>query len=257
MNTFEGLYMIADGGSSGICLSSPYDCDVYLIEGKGGYVIIDCGAGLAPERIQQNLAESGHEGWDCATILLTHGHADHSGGAFWFWKHTGAPIYALDETVGFVGRGEVEGISLLKAIRTEDYRFKTCPVQVAPGEQTVEIAGLSFLPIPTAGHTVGHCAWQVKLGEKTCLFSGDCIFVGGAISILPTWNCSPLAYKKSIERLLQVDNDGLFPSRHGFMIKGARPRWRKPIAGFRDWSFLPAGIRTKVISMRQYGKDKR
>jgi hypothetical protein len=83
MKICDGIYLIASG-STGCGLSNPFDCDVYLVESFAGtkgpglkgpyvpYVIVDCGVGLEPERIKQNLEESGHRPEDCTAVLLTH-----------------------------------------------------------------------------------------------------------------------------------------------------------------------------------------
>jgi glyoxylase-like metal-dependent hydrolase (beta-lactamase superfamily II) len=228
MKIHAGIYLIASG-SAGCGLSNPYDCDVYLLESSAGpkaYVIIDCGAGLDPERIKQNLAESGHKPENCAAVLLTHSHADHSGGAAWLSEYTGAKVYALDETAACVTRGDVNAMALPQAIQAgvypEDYRFRPCEVSAVEADKPFEAGGIPFFPAATPGHSRGHCAWLARAGGKGCLFSGDLVFADGKISLLPTWDCSPAEYMRSIEKIAALDFDALFPSHHGFLLTGGK-----------------------------------
>jgi glyoxylase-like metal-dependent hydrolase (beta-lactamase superfamily II) len=43
-------------------------------------VMLDCGGGFAPQQFERNLAAAGRRPEQVATVLLTHGHADHYGG---------------------------------------------------------------------------------------------------------------------------------------------------------------------------------
>jgi glyoxylase-like metal-dependent hydrolase (beta-lactamase superfamily II) len=228
MKVCDGVYLIASG-AAGCGLSNPFDCDVYLLESPAGpdsYVIIDSGAGFEPERIKQNLTESGHKPEGCAAVLLTHSHADHSGGAAWLSAYTGAKVYALAETAAYVTAGDLEAMALPQAVRAgvypEDYRFSPCKVLPVEAGRRFEAGGISLLPIATPGHCKGHCAWLAEAGGKRCLFSGDLIFADGKISLLPTWDCSPAEYMDSIEKFASLDFDALFPSHHGFLLEGGK-----------------------------------
>jgi glyoxylase-like metal-dependent hydrolase (beta-lactamase superfamily II) len=237
MKICDGIYLIASG-SAGCGLSNPFDCDVYLVEASAGtegsgpqgpyvsrvsYVIVDCGAGLEPERIKQNLEESGHRPEDCAAILLTHSHADHSGGAAWLSGYTGAKVYALDETAAYVTNGDLDAMALPQAIRAgvypADYRFRPCEVFPVEADKPFDAGGIPLFPAATPGHAKGHCAWLAEAGGRRCLFSGDLVFADGKISLLPTWDCSPAEYMGSIEKAASLDFGALFPSHHGFLLE--------------------------------------
>jgi glyoxylase-like metal-dependent hydrolase (beta-lactamase superfamily II) len=237
MKICEGIYLIASG-AAGCGLSNPCDCDVYLAEAwprsgegssperKGPYVIIDSGAGLEPERIKRNIAESGHEPEGCAAILLTHAHADHSGGAAWLSVYTGAKVFALEETAAYVTRGDLEALALPQAIQAgvypADYCFSPCQVYAVEADRPFEAGGILLRPIATPGHCTGHCAWLAEINGRGCLFSGDLIFSNGKISLLPTWDCSPAEYMRSITKTASLDFTALFPSHHGFLLEGGK-----------------------------------
>jgi glyoxylase-like metal-dependent hydrolase (beta-lactamase superfamily II) len=245
MKLTERIWMIASG-SAGVGLTNTFDCNLYLINGDNGtYVLIDCGAGLETQRIKKNLTAAGFHPRDCEAILLTHGHADHSGGAAWLCEYTGAAVYALPETALYVSEGDLRGIALREAIGAgiypENYQFVPCPVTPFKDGDVLSAGGLKFQAISTPGHCSGHCSWLVELDQKKYLFSGDLIFPGGTISLQPIWDCSPIAYARSIERLLEFDFDGLIPSHHGFLLE----RGKEPLEAARCYfqrMVMPPGV---------------
>ena len=72
---------LVGSGMLGLSLTDEYDCNVYLLDGGTECALVDIGAG---HRLQPLLDEIDRDGPDpgrIARILLTHKHADHSGGA--------------------------------------------------------------------------------------------------------------------------------------------------------------------------------
>lgn len=76
----------------------PSSCNVYLIRDGAGAVLVDAGLGVEPslgellKAIGQALAEWGQSLPDLHTILLTHTHTDHAGGAIPIARLTGARV---------------------------------------------------------------------------------------------------------------------------------------------------------------------
>ncbi|MDR2587819.1 MAG: MBL fold metallo-hydrolase [Spirochaetales bacterium] len=245
MKLTEGLWVIG-GGGAGFGLTNPFDCNVYLVKGNGGYVLIDCGCGLEAHRVKDRLLDSGFRPKDCRAILLTHAHADHAGGAAGLAAYTGSLVYALAETASYVSEANREAISLPQAIKAgvypADYVFSGCPVNPASDGEVLEAAGLEFRAIATPGHCSGHCAWLTELAGVRYLFSGDLIFPGGAISLQPLWDCSPLAYSKSVEKLMNVDFEALIPSHHGVMLKDGKEAVRRAHACFEKLVMPPGPV---------------
>jgi len=72
------------GGRFGFGLSAPLDCHIYLLDGGDELALVDAGIGGSVGDTQQILANIEAEGYDpdnVSTLLLTHYHADHAGGA--------------------------------------------------------------------------------------------------------------------------------------------------------------------------------
>jgi Metallo-beta-lactamase superfamily len=83
---------LAASGTLGISLTHDNDCNVYAVRCGSKYLLIDCGVGLQPETIAQNLAADGVRPGDIERLLLTHYHLDHCGGAHWFRENFGAAV---------------------------------------------------------------------------------------------------------------------------------------------------------------------
>jgi hydroxyacylglutathione hydrolase len=103
----------------------------------------------------------------CAAILITHGHWDHLGGVADLAEATGAPVHmASDESV------------LLEDVNS----FSPPGVELRPytpevglqGDETLELAGITFQTLRVPGHSPAHLAYYAE----GSLFSGDLVFAG-------------------------------------------------------------------------------
>ena len=125
-------------------------------------VVVDPGGDAA--RIQRELAEMGSR---CMAILITHGHWDHLGGVADLAESTGAPVHMAEE----------------ERVLLEDLNSFTPPgVQLRPyvpqvvlrGDETLDLAGISFQTLRIPGHSPAHLAYYAA----GSLFSGDLVFAG-------------------------------------------------------------------------------
>jgi hydroxyacylglutathione hydrolase len=125
-------------------------------------VVVDPGGDAA--RIQRELAEMGSR---CTAVLITHGHWDHLGGVADLAESTGAPVHMAEE----------------ERVLLEDLNSFTPPgVQLRPyvpqvvlqGDETLELAGISFQTLRIPGHSPAHLAYYAA----GSLFSGDLVFAG-------------------------------------------------------------------------------
>ena len=124
-------------------------------------VVVDPGDDAAQLRLE--LARTGAS---CAGILITHAHWDHLGGVADLAEGTGAPVYmsALESPVLEQPRDFFPDVAI---------RSYSPDVRLA-GDETIELAGISFETLLAPGHSPGHLAFYAD----GCLFSGDVLFQG-------------------------------------------------------------------------------
>jgi hydroxyacylglutathione hydrolase len=125
-------------------------------------VVVDPGGDAAQLRLE--LARTGTR---CAAILITHGHWDHLGAVAELAEASGAPVHmAADEAV------LLEDVNAFTppGVRLRPYT----PDVLLEGDETLELAGITFETIRVPGHSPAHLAYHAD----GCLFSGDVLFAG-------------------------------------------------------------------------------
>ena len=142
----------------------PIGTNCYVVRTERGApeaVVIDPGGDATTLRL-----EIARLGVGVAGILVTHTHYDHIGAVADLAEATGAPVYI----------SELEADVLA---RPADYypgqsiRPWEAEVRLA-GDETVDLAGISFETMQVPGHSPGHLAFYAE----GCLFSGDVLFAG-------------------------------------------------------------------------------
>jgi len=125
-------------------------------------VVIDPG-GNAIE-LERELARFGAA---CVAILITHGHWDHLGGVADLAEATDAPVHmAAVERIALERINDFAPAELTLRPYTPDVLLE--------GDETLELAGISFQTLPVPGHSPAHLAYHAD----GCLFSGDVLFAG-------------------------------------------------------------------------------
>lgn len=118
-----------------------------------------------------DAAELGRElerlGVTCVGILITHGHWDHLGGVADLADASGAPVYmAAEERIALERINDFAPVELPLRPYTPDALLE--------GDETLDLAGISFQTLRVPGHSPAHLAYYAD----GCLFSGDVLFAG-------------------------------------------------------------------------------
>ena len=116
------------------------------------------------------VVDPGYEGvrsnHHVAAILVTHCHWDHLGGIAELAEGTGAPVYMPDREADVLENPD----AFYPGQQIRGYP----PDARLNGDETFEIAGLTFETIQVPGHSPGHVAYSTD----GALFSGDVLFAG-------------------------------------------------------------------------------
>jgi len=217
----DQVAMIASGQ---ISLSEEHDCNVYLINVVDGLIMIDAGAGIAPENIAENVESLGYSPKQISHLLLTHGHADHAGGAAYFKAECDLVVCAGSLTASLTAQGDEKGISLdlakAQGIYPSDYQFQ--PVEASrilrDGER-LRIGGCEVQVFETPGHSADSICFVVEFADGPALFCGDTLFTDGTLPLLNTHDSDVGAYRSSLEKLAAVEAEGLYPGHGLFKIR--------------------------------------
>jgi len=125
-------------------------------------VVIDPGG--EADRLERELERLGVA---CVAILISHGHWDHLGGVAELAEATGAPVHmAAEERIALERINDFAPAELSLRAYT--------PEILLEGDETLELAGITFETLRVPGHSPGHLAYYAQ----GLLFSGDLIFAG-------------------------------------------------------------------------------
>jgi hydroxyacylglutathione hydrolase len=144
----------------------PFAVNCYVVRQPGAAEAVVVDPGFDATAIRLELARRGAR---CSAILITHGDIDHLAAVADLAEGTSAPVH--------VAEGDRERLE-----RASDFVPPALGVHVRPytpdvllqGDETLELAGISFEVLRIPGHTAHHLAYAAD----GCLFSGDLLFAG-------------------------------------------------------------------------------
>jgi glyoxylase-like metal-dependent hydrolase (beta-lactamase superfamily II) len=223
----ERIHLVGSGEPD-LATSDPIDSQVYLVDTGDGLLCIDAGAGRSVERILAEVRAGGLVPDEIRWVLLTHGHADHAGGAAaWRRRLPDVRIGASVSVAGWIEAADEEATSVDRARRAgiypPDYRLEPCEIDVVlePGT-TLELGAIRLEIVPTEGHAAGHVAFLGEIDGVLTAFSGDALFPGGRILLQDTWDCDVRAALRSVERLAGRDPGRLLAGHLAPVLDGVR-----------------------------------
>lgn len=212
-----------------------------VVTDRSGAMLIDAGFPGSRDDVVTSLDALGFAPADVVAILLTHAHVDHLGSAIWFAARHGTPVYCHADEVGHARREYLQQASpaalLAHAWRPRWLRW-SLEVMVKGGLERAGIPSTGALtdevaaglpggprPLPTPGHTGGHCSYLVD----GVLVTGDALVTGHPLAptrgpqLLPSvFNHDEAQCARSLAVLAGTGADVLIPG-HGEL-------WAGPVA---------------------------
>ena len=237
MKIHDRLYL-ALSGQSGFGISDPLDCNAYLLDVGDAHILFDAGAGRSIEPLHDMLARNGVSPASVHALFLTHGHADHAGGAAWVKRDLEVQVYAAEPTAKMVSAGDETALSLDRAraagVYPSDYSFVSCPVDTIVSDgQAIQIGDASITPIATPGHSHDHHSYLIEVDGMRSLISGDALFCDGLVAIQDVYDCSVPDICNTIRTLDQFDFDMLLPGHLRFSLTAGRAHLDMALAEVR------------------------
>jgi len=183
-----------------------YDSNVYLLETEKP-ILIDTGTGVhnndTIEKLKQYKVIEKLE-----KIILTHNHADHSGGAAGLSKELGVDVYAHEQD----SKALVDGDGAITGALMFGFSQEKLDIKLIRDGDAIDCGDTELLVIHTPGHSPGSVSLYDS-ASKT-LFCGDVVFMDGGVG---RWDLPGGNYKKlvqSVQKILKLDIDNFYPG-HG------------------------------------------
>lgn len=177
-------------------ITDPTGVFMFLVEGEREAVLIDTGVGFAGlKETVENLTNKP------LSVILTHMHPDHAGGAAAFEK-----VYLHPEDLALVKEMDVQGRmgyacgSMRPGTKLSPENFIPAPpadkefLPLSDG-QLFDLGGITLEIVHVPGHTPGSCCVLFR-EERSILFGDAC-----NANTLILWGCTISGYKKSLQYL--------------------------------------------------------
>jgi glyoxylase-like metal-dependent hydrolase (beta-lactamase superfamily II) len=226
-----------------VFLARGRDVNWVILREDGELTLIDGGYPGDADAVESSVRQLGHRPEDVHAILVTHAHADHLGAVNPFHERYGTPVlldpvevpHARRDYLEQIGPGQIAANIWRPGVLTWTLRIMrngALREVAAPHAEAFELDGPLDLPgrptpVPTHGHTSGHCAFHLPAAGAVVV--GDELITGHALArrvgpqlLPPMFHHGRGDVAKALDTLAALDADLLLPG-HG-------PAHRGPIA---------------------------
>jgi len=231
-----------DHVADGVWLATGTDVNWVLVADADGVTVVDTGEPRDLPRMRSSLARIGRALGDVTAVVLTHAHPDHIGAAERLRADRGIPVRLLGTEAPHARGQIIEEASKLQVLRAAWrptvllWVLRILRAGATRAERLTEVkpfeAGSApldvprgLVPIPTPGHTSGHCAFH--LPERGVLIAGDALITAhpagrttGPQLCPPMFNHDEAAALTSLQALAGLSAEVVLPG-HGPAYRGS------------------------------------
>ena len=188
-----------------------FDANIFFIEAEKP-ILIDAGTGWNTAKAVRTI-EQRIDPKEIDSIILTHRHVDHVGGASELSHICQAQLYASVEEAAPL----IQGDKATTGANMFSIPLDKLDVSVLKYGEFVDLGDAKLKIIHTPGHTIGSISLYHE--ETKSLFSGDTVFADGGVG---RWDFETGSYRQllaSIEMLRDMEPRNLYPG-HGPYVEG-------------------------------------
>ncbi len=243
---------------------------VYVIESSDGLTLIDSGLAADAAPVRAGMAELGLDPMRVKRVCLTHAHGDHTGGAEWFRKNTGATIHAGKGDAGVLRAGGPRE-AFFSTYDMPEARLHATQVDVElSGTERIALGEAFLEAIAAPGHTPGSMCYLLEQRGQRIFFAGDVIMMLrgdepprdelgkplGTYSayLAPRYRGDAAQTLATLERLLRIPAPDLVLPGH----PRADNRPQDPHIGPERWrALIQAGVNDMKTLLARYEADGR
>jgi len=192
-----------------------FDSNIYLVNAEKP-ILIDTGTGSHHREVITKLKGIINPK-KVNTIILTHRHFDHTGGAEGLQSELDADLLIHETAADALRNGD----DITTAARAFGKKFPKLDVKAIKEGDIIDLGDMKLEVLHTPGHSI--CSIALFYEERKTLFPGDTVYTDGGIGRwdLPTGNYDELVV--SIRRLDALKVQNLYPG-HGPYSKGEGAR---------------------------------
>ena len=154
--------------------------NAFIVDGDEGVTLVDTGMPNRQGAVTEALGDIGRSAKDITSILLTHAHLDHYGGAAALWAASSADVFASHEDAAVIRGDHKAGFPpAFDRVPFSRYLMRFMPeadsleVDHIVAEGFDDTMPSDFTVIDTPGHTDGHLSYRLDR-------AGGIMFVGDA-----------------------------------------------------------------------------
>lgn len=239
MRLNDTVSLVASGGMS-LSMTHPSDCNVYLVDCGRESVLIDAGTGLADQEIIREIEKDLKNTLSC--ILVTHHHADHTGGLSGMKEYFQAEVIVPKEERSSIEEADesANGLDIARkaGYYPADYKWKGCRADrtAEPGEH-FWISDEEILVCDGAGHSLGGLCYYFP--GKKMLFVGDLLMHGGRINLQNIPGADVHRYAKSVVALESLEVEQFYSGHGCFSLHHGKEHIEKAVQAFKSLSIPP------------------